>query len=200
MPEGQPEGNPKKRKGLLAFYVATGFLALLFVGFYFGWTPLRVSYWERGVLRKAPADGLVEQLKASSNIFTARSGSATPLVLEQIDGLPEALNLVDAGPRAGGALGRLLQASDREVRGVTSLALEMRKPPWVLPLVMQAVESKDVDIALNAVFTAQRLTDEDFGLDAASGSIEDRKLLPDARKRLLAWWEREGKAKYGSGK
>jgi hypothetical protein len=36
--------TPKKRKGLLAFYISTGFLALLFVGFYFAWTSLELRY------------------------------------------------------------------------------------------------------------------------------------------------------------
>lgn len=42
MSEGQPVN--KKRRGMLAFYVATGVVALLFVGFYFAWKPLRVRY------------------------------------------------------------------------------------------------------------------------------------------------------------
>jgi hypothetical protein len=44
MPEEQAEGTPKKRKGLLGFYVGLGVIALLLVGFYFAWTPgLRIS-------------------------------------------------------------------------------------------------------------------------------------------------------------
>jgi hypothetical protein len=45
-PQGGPAGGSgKKRRGMLAFYVAMGFLMVTALAGYFAWTPLRVHYY-----------------------------------------------------------------------------------------------------------------------------------------------------------
>jgi hypothetical protein len=185
MTEGQ--AVEKKRKGMLLFYVSTGLLAFLFVGFYFAWTPLQVWYWERQVLRRD-----VNAIEATSSSFYE------PSVLRA------ARKLVEFGPAARSALRRLLHSSAPLRRTYMLAALDSPKHDWALPIVIQEIQQPSEYDLYGPIRTVEKLTGRRFTVPAVQGlprGAMPRPHTPEelkvARRDILLWWKREGKAKYG---
>lgn len=142
MTEGQAADIPRKRKGLLAFYVSTGFLALLFVAFYFAWTPLRVWYREREVLKAPDADIRPPRVDA-------------------------ARKLADIGPASYPAFKRLFHDHNAEYRCAAVLALRKPDDAWALPLLAEVAQDPRTDgdrvfAAAFAAVSAERILGMDF--------------------------------------
>lgn len=70
---------PKTRRSMLTFYVGTGVVCLLLVGFYFVWTPLKVQYamYQVGsVTRKDVANGRIKRRTYCDLVATCRQAAA----------------------------------------------------------------------------------------------------------------------------
>ena len=184
MTDGQAVDTPKKRKGLLAFYVATGFLALLFVGFYFAWTPLRVLYWERKVRTKPRSS----------------SGNPQGAVVQDSDArVLAAIKLAKLGTAARSAFRRLLNSPDMGVRTAALFGLRDSQPSWALPLLVEVCSDKDQAVVCHALWAAEDICGRQFGPAQEFGPRGNDAPLKAARRNFLDWWNREGKAKYGRG-
>ena len=198
-----PEPVGKKRKGMLGFYVLTGVALALFGSFYFAWTPLKVRYWERELTR----------------FFESTAGGRSGYAITQNSGVPTTVScgtrntralskLLEIGPPARSALERTC-ASFPSQRSLIIGYLGCPQGMWTFPLVIEAACEQDSLVAVSAVDAAERLSGQSFfpkgprmvrskpGPGAMSREIGDSELAA-ARKNLLDWWEREGKAKYGS--
>jgi len=62
---------------------------------------------------------------------------------------------------------------------------------WALPLLVEVTQGRDKPMTFAAVKHIERITGRKFG-----DPIRDR-YGAMARKEVAAWWESEGKAKYG---
>lgn len=161
--------KPVKRRSLGGFYVATGVVVLLLVGFCFAWAPLKIWYWEREV---SPYDG------------SGRSSLA-------------AVKLVEIGPAAQDALKRLLSSGDHLVISAVLGAIKQacardqgrNKVDWVVPLVVPLTQGKDEADIDAAVQILRRFAGDDF--------CRDMKSSAEIQAGVRDWWEKEGKAKYG---
>lgn len=73
----------------------------------------------------------------------------------------------------------------------------LRKPEdnWALPLVIESANSPQFETVHAALIAAKKITGRNF-----VPWTERFPSMPDPaphRKKLLAWWESEGKARYG---
>ena len=69
---------------------------------------------------------------------------------------------------------------------------------WLLPLIVANAKHEDLSFARLAIQAAQDITGETFIGDWDKPDTLEEVTAKD-RKKLLAWWDREGKAKYGRG-
>jgi hypothetical protein len=156
---------------MLAFYISTGLVVALFVAGYFAWTPLRVWYLERRI--RSMYSGSIEDVR----MFEFRK-------------------LANCGPQAYRSFERLVNRSP-DLRWSAMRALRKPADSWALPLVVESANSAQFETVHAALIAAKRITGKNFV------PWTDRfPSMPDPgphRKRLLAWWESEGKAKYGRG-
>ncbi len=198
----------KKRKGLLAFYVGTGVVALLFVGFYFAWTPLRIWYHERELTRY-----LQDVTKQSGwYLYSHRGGYITSPGRKGPTPRTRALaHLMAMGTEARPAIARCFRAAPPWMRVVLLDFLQFHHEPWTLPIVVEHANGKERAVALKAMDTAEQLAQQSFypagprwvpykgkGGGRTGRDITEEELR-GARKNLLDWWNREGRAKYGRG-
>jgi hypothetical protein len=185
------------RKGLLAFYISMGVVALLFVGFCFAWTPLRVWYWEREVRRSPPW------------IFSPGQSGQTPVI--EFPRTRAARALADLGPSSAAAFRRLVRARNYDPNGYVLGVLNRPDDSWALPMLMETAKRDDPALAAHAIYAVQDITGKSFfpSVKSTGDAISDiplggaawsRETVEPARTKLLKWWTREGKAKYGSGK
>jgi hypothetical protein len=163
---------------MAGFYVATGMVCLLLIGFYFAWTPLRVFYWEREV-RKAP--------KVPSPGYAADTR------------VPATEKLAAVGPHALPAFKRLLSGG----HAVALAGLRQPNDRWALPLIAQAVRSSDSVMVVQAAYAAERMSGRTFiresdwnvergqvlGLRGQLVRSLSKKSLEEIAARVLAWCE-----------
>jgi hypothetical protein len=184
---------------MVGFYVGTGMVVVLFVGGWFAWTPLRVWYWERETVKTmadyrgpGPLGGFCKSPRAP-------------------------LELATLGPAAYGAFDRLLENPEQGVRLACVAALFDARPRWDYPLLIKASQDRDVEVAVRAISVVQLRTNEEFFpkrlgngwvtgyyiVSVVAGNEKWRTMSQEEvgpiREALLAWWDREGKAKYGRG-
>jgi hypothetical protein len=102
--------------------------------------------------------------------------------------------LGDVGPQALPAFKRLLQSEDSaNWTFVLHSGLGHPGRTWALPLIVQTARDSDDEIGRDAIWAAENVLGKRWAFGARD--LED---VPEARRRLLAWWEREGRAKYGA--
>jgi hypothetical protein len=169
---------------MLPFYVGTGVVLALLVGGWFAWTPLRVWYWEREVLKAAELDGP-----------GAPGDLPDPMKCDRPLG-----RLLDIGPPALPAVERLLAhryvSLRQRVVGHVYEERSTKKPgnhvDWAVPLMVRtALADPDVNTRQLAVDMLDNTTE----FREASSATDFEGLT----RELRAWWESEGRAKYGDG-
>jgi hypothetical protein len=182
-----PSPGPVKRPGrMLVFYVSTGVVLALFVSGWFAWTPLRVWYWEREVRRHMPMMGLVPGAKNPH----ARAVHC----------------LVAIGPQSRAAVERLFKENDSALQIYLLVALRDRTNTWALSLLVGQVRTKDCLGNFELFDTVSLISDRDFmkGSERQTSGPAGIGLsevdFAEVRRRILVWWEREGKVNYGRGK
>jgi hypothetical protein len=185
----QPQA--KKRKGLLAFYVGTGVVALLIVGFYFARTPLKLWYLQHKAM------GIL--------------GDSTPKGTRDPywdDYLPCVREIVEVGPAAVPALCRVIKAVPHDTNRayvIDFVQIEdsrdmLRMRTWLLEVFyVMARDDKSRFVQLKAIVRAESVARRSFA-PPDSKSYSEKAHLDFSRKNFLDWWEREGKAKYGSSR
>ncbi len=193
MTEGQAVETPKKRKGMLGFYIGLGAVALLLVGFYFSWTPLRVWYWEREVRRSPSGNNFRVEWPDWPITSMGPRGEA-------------ARRLVDIGPVARFAVRRLLAEKDFELRLDVVVAFRKEEHAWGVPLLVEAGSDERIEnlmIAEYAIMATGHICGQQFFPVTRNimdeGSEFQIARVQEGRKALRVWWEKEGKAKYGRG-
>jgi hypothetical protein len=181
MPE--PADQPTEQgRSLAGFYIALGVVAgLVLLGVWLS-TPLRVWYWERQIQKPLPP-------------CPASNAPGYDAIHALYDEQSEAaVRLVEIGPRSAPAVTRLLRRGHAE-RWITLWALQRVSAKWALPiLVEECRERNDPALTLLLVDTAERITGE--FIQPPEGYLRVKELPPQL---FLAWWEREGQAKYGGG-
>jgi hypothetical protein len=73
----------------------------------------------------------------------------------------------------------------------------------MLPILVKLAQSNSIDTAGSATSVAPNLLGQDWIARTARAPTTEPERWKDVefnRKRLLNWWEHEGKAKYGRGK
>ena len=190
-----PPPAPRSRR-MLAFYASTGVVLALFVGAWFAWTPLRIWYWHRNV-RQSKTEVILFDKEQPITWSTERVDAAT--------------RLVRLGQAAGPALDRLLRSEDRGVRRDVFAGIGNSSAAWTIPIVIAACRrEKDsrvgaMGLAAAGVLTGREPLPSDYaeagtGLGQVHEGMGPSPVRYSERLRdLLAWWEREGKAKYGRG-
>jgi len=178
MPEDAGEPTPgKSGRSLTGFYIALGVVAALVGLGAWLWTPARIWYWERQVKKAPPTE--VHGVQACNH-----------------DREIAACKLADLGPVAYPAFQRLLQSNDMDVRVNALIGVCNPRSTWALPLVAgSAQDQSNLPIIWTVVRTAEEITGQTF----RTGGRSQEELF-EARRRLLAWWEREGRAKYGGAR
>jgi hypothetical protein len=161
---------------MLAFYVAMGAVCLLLVGFYFAWTPVRVWYW-RNEFIDAPS---------------------------QERALQAAEHLVDVGPSSYSCLEGLLQDAPHSFsRQALVSAAGRSDAQWTLPLLVNVLSSDHEPpwVHWTALQAAERILDRRLRAPTNPPHMKDEmaEAVKESRSEFLAWWHREGKAKYGRG-
>ncbi len=198
-----------RRKGLVGFYVGMGAVLALVVTFYFAWTPLRALYWEREVRKVFPPPPKRAVCRWGGRGFVATTNFPNEEILiltyEQAAERPVG-ELVSLGPAAEPALRRLLALS--RARKSVLVLLGKRGARWALPLVVEHLAAPDEDPGAGAaaVYAAERFSGEAFfPRRPATGKKTFVPVMPEpdnvarARRAVLDWWEREGRARYGRG-
>jgi len=193
----------KKRRSILPFCLGTVAAVALVMIIAWVWTPLRVRYsaWriERGLPHGRtkgipPAAERRDEIEAEAVKLTANPAA----YLRGCPELAQAVRLADLGPPALPAFRRLLRSRNEAARCVAALALRSKNATWALPLLVELAQDNDPAVAWQAFVAADLLTEEP--LIAKSTGMPPPKLeLVEARRRLLDWWERAGRARYGSG-
>jgi hypothetical protein len=182
-----PASPPKHRRGMLGFYLAMGALLALAVGFGFAWTPLRVSYWEREVR----SDGSLNCTDYSSGYVPGQRDKA-------------ARKLAECGPVSLQAFRRLLSKGDPAFRVAVLYGLtEDAKATWAVRLLVDASGDPDFCVAGQAIMAVSAITGKRFLPPYKAGLASEPRTTAGAvgigRRNLQAWWEKEGRAKYGGG-
>ena len=157
---------------MLGFYMGTGVVLALFVGGWLAWTPLWVSYWEREAIKEQ------------------RAWHQPGYSRKRVDAVRD---LAALGPGAYQAVDRLLKNREMYPYWHVFGGLEEARATWALPLVIRACRSEDAQVAGRAVMAVEKLSGKTF--HSAHPSIEG---LARYRPQVLAWWESEGRAKYGA--
>ena len=163
------EPRPRERS-LVWFYVVLGLAAAILAGGALAWKPLEAAHWERRT-REAFERGDVRS-----------AGDA----LDKLEAL---------GPAARAAAGRLLAPNGAWYRGQVIQDIGRKENRWLLPaLVRLAREERDTAVVHLAVSAAEPMSGRIFfPLTPTAG----RTGVEEARGRFIAWWERDGQAKYG---
>ncbi len=162
------------------------------VGFYFAWTPLRIWYWEREVRRRG-----------WSSVTTEGPGPDGTWV-RKTPRINAARELLRLGPAAEPAVRRLLEVDDDGDRLPEDVlhAFSRREDKWALPLLIEIAGDKNSYVYYGAIYAAERVTRRKFfppvrHINELSGWGAARRWREQARKNLLDWWEKEGRAEYG---
>jgi hypothetical protein len=179
---------------MLAFYVGTGLVLALLVGGWFAWTPLKMYRYEQKVL--GMESGSAAQLRAMREV-------------------------AELGPVSRTVMRRLLANPDAGVRVSACRGLHLARQSWAVPLLIRAaldpepavagasiaavVNTADIASLKEAVNTAARprvMLIPEVGKRYTEDLpvIEDTREVESLRSRLVSWWEREGKAKYGGSR
>lgn len=165
---------PPRSRSLLWFYLALGLVAGLAVFAAWIWKPLRAAHWERRV-RAAYERG---DVKAGAD------------ALDKLEAL---------GPAARGAFGRLLAPNGAWYRGQIAQLAGRRENKWLLPVLVRLVrEDRDPAPVYLALAAAESMSGKIFlDRDFLPRTREQGSAVAQGRDKLLDWWEREGRAKYG---
>lgn len=185
----------KKGRSLAGFYIGLGVAAALLLGGWFAWTPLRIGYYEWRIVKTYPKDG-AESVLADWIMHSTRDRNSEPTELK---GYCWARSLVDIGPQSRPTLERLLRSENPIVRRMVVIALGRSKQPWAMALLVEASRDTNIDVAWRAVYFAGTITDQSFFREGTY-SGDPWAPLRAARRSLLNWWEREGRAEYGDGR
>ncbi len=102
--------------------------------------------------------------------------------------------LVGLGPAAAGTIRKLLLPTPSGPGPWFQMYLlnTLGRHQWALPLLVEVTQGRDKPMTFAAVKHIERITGRKFG-----DPIRDR-YGAMARKEVAAWWESEGKAKYGA--
>ena len=182
MNEAEEVAPPRTRRGMLAFYVGIGAVLALFVGGWFAWTPLRIWYWEQ---KASSAD------TGGSNFIPL--GLAGWPVSPGNPCTDAVSSLVAVGPQSLPAIRRLLHGTDQKRTLCVLAALRDPKSVWALPVLVELVrDDRDATARYWAMRAAAGASGNAFPIFLSGMGSEE-----EDHQRLLRWWEREGKAKYG---
>jgi len=173
----------KQGKGLKGFYIAIAIVALVAVGLYFSWTPLRLSYLEGRVRNAGPATIDIAKITSES------------IAVPDHPRLVAARELARIGPASLPAFRRLLADEDPAKRIEIQMGLSGPLNGWALPLLIEiARKGRTPQERHMAMWGCDYTT----GLEHAPKKYDPAKLDEGCRK-LEAWWEKEGEAQYGPG-
>lgn len=188
-----PGRPPERPKGLLAFYVFTGMALLLFVAFYFAWTPIRALHYERQLIKKCSSEHNMMKTVVHWNMH--------PDILERLPGWQEANRLVALGTPASAAVERLLRSDNEAVRGTVTAAVMSREARWTMPILLSIIrDNTGPGVSSGALMAARKLAGLNyFLLKPEEFEMSHSQVAKQWRKELLDWWESEGKANYGRG-
>jgi hypothetical protein len=194
LPESpEAAGQPARGRSLVGFYIAIGVVAALVLLGAWLQAPLRIWYWE-GAVRRACA--------ASERLSPYDSRGTLPI-------RQAARGLAMVGPQARPALDRVLRDPELSNSEWILWGIQDADAAWALPLVVREAEAQEYydDIAATALVVAGSLARQEFVNSKAVYDLMHTdsgknlyKVIGPGRARLLDWWEREGKAKYGEPK
>jgi hypothetical protein len=100
--------------------------------------------------------------------------------------------LADLGPAGYPAIRRLLTTSDADMKTDVLMGLHRLDYKWAFPLVIEEIRD-----ARSKEHIATGLSLAEF-FEGRSFLPKPEQTLDEARQALLDWWEKEGKARYGS--
>ncbi len=189
MNQGTPvsDEKPRKHRGLVVFYIGMGVVLLLFASGWLASGPLRAWYWEREVRLWMPMQGL--------------TGGENPHVRPVV-------KLIAVGPPARAAVERLFRENDTALSIYLTVQLRDPKNTWALPALVERVGRRGQFDDFDLLDTVEVISKRNFheGLGKKTFSTTGIPLTvwgaadkEEARRRILDWWEAEGRAKYGSG-
>jgi len=197
-PNPGPPARPHSKR-MRAFCVATGVALSLFALFYFAWTPVRVRYSAWRVDRNTP----FVRPKRATTPAEERDYLRKGLLAFRADpeaffrDCPEAkhiIYLMEAGPAARSTWRRFLRSS--RLGNTAMLALAAGESTWAMPMLIELAQDDDKETAWHALITADLLVGNDRILGPTVKDQPEESRVA-CRRRLLEWWQREGKAKYG---
>ena len=185
MPETADQ--PQPGKSLTGFYIAVGAVACLVGLGVWLWRPLTFAHLER---------------KIASTPYGGRSGDVSGSVALGTPRIALARRLAQAGPATYPNFRRLLTSPDQGLRAEVLSAFHNPEYTWLLPLMVEAARDGDSFTVLEAYAAARSTVGGPNPMRpeqplADSLTLEQR--AEELRKAMLAWWEREGRAKYGEG-
>lgn len=190
--EAEEPSTRKKGRSLVGFYIGLAIAVLLALGVWSAWTPVRVWYWERA-FHSADLEGWMD---ARGGWAPDRSGFF-PEDLRFSSGKVEAAEKLAAiGPAARPAVRRLLASGDRHVRANALCGVGKARAVWAIPEVVELCRHERGLLLIQRAFdTISSLTD--YKMTGGGIDIPEGEYFQAERQRLLNWWEREGRAKYG---
>ena len=135
--------------------------------------------------------------------YGGRSGNVSGSISLMTERIVLAGRLAEAGAAAYPNLRRLLTSPDQKLRAEVLGAFHHPKYTWLLPLIMESARDGDADTVREAYAAARNTVGGSPNpmqpVPPLDPNASDQQQVQALRNALLAWWEREGQAKYGGG-
>jgi len=156
----------------------------------------------RELTQAEDAEGLERRIAAAP--YGGRSGDVSGSISLITERIVLAGKLAEAGPVAYPNLRRLLTSPDRNLRAEVLSALHHPKYAWLLPLIVESARDGNAEAIEEAYAAARSIVGGSPNPMQPAAPLDEKtsrqQRVEELRKALLAWWQREGQAKFGEPK
>jgi hypothetical protein len=161
------------------------------------------SFARRRLAKELSEEAVVLERRIADASYGGRGGDVSGSIGLVTERIAMAGKLAEVGPAAHPNLCRLLTSPNQNLRAEVLSAFHHPKYAWLLPLIVESARDGDANVVREA-YTAARSTvggapNPMQPVPPLDQNASEQQQVEALRKALLAWWEREGKAKYGEG-
>ena len=120
-------------------------------------------------------------------------------VLRSTQRVSAARSLIRTGPSAAAAVERLLGLDDPYLRIDVLDGFQGTEAEWAIPILVDFARRADLGEAMSAIEAIEGQTKKELlpPFRPMSSGFDEARRRRIGRDRMIDWWEREGRAKYG---